>query len=789
MTRSTLLVTVLVMSASAAFAADVRDYPITPVPFTAVHFADAFWTPRLEANRKVTVPYDFKKCEETGRIDNFLKAAHQKPGAYEGYAFNDSDVFKVVEGAAYSLALKPDPALDKYLDELIAKFAAAQEPDGYLYAARTTDPNNVQDMSGKTRYSHVAMSHELYNVGHMYEAAVAHYLATGKRNFLDVALKSADHVDREFGPGRRVDPPGHEEIEMGLVKLYRVTGEERYLKLAKFLLDCRGRNLDQREGYGDYSQDHIPVTEQTNAVGHSVRAAYLYCGMADVAALTGDETYIRAIDRIWENMASKRLYLTGGIGARHGGEAFGDDYELPSKEAYAETCAAIANAMWNQRMFLLHGDAKYIDVLERVLYNGYLSGVSLGGDRFFYVNPLASDGKPQRQEWFGCACCPTNVVRFMPSLPGYVYAQHADAVYVNLFVAGTGKVPASGQVVELKQETRYPWEGDVKITVSPEKPADLTLYVRIPGWVRGQPVPGDLYTTLNGKPEAYTLKVNGTALTPELEKGYAKIKRTWQPGDTIELSLPLSVRRVVANPQAKDCTGRVAFERGPIVFCAEAVDNGGHVADLVVADDAALTAKFESEFLNGVVTLRGPGQRVDADGAVQPAEFVAVPYYAWCHRDRGEMQVWMPRTPSAVKPLTAPASASHVHGGDTLEALFDGREPANSNDQSIPRFTWYDHKGTAEWVQVNLPKLRKLSQVSVYWFDDTPDGSCKIPASWKLLYLAGKEWKPVATRTPCGTARDRYNVVGFEPVETAGLRIEVQLEPGFSGGILEWKVE
>ncbi len=625
------------------------DYPVKPVPFTAVQITDAFWSPRLETNRTVTIPYDFRKCEETGRIDNFLKAAQQMPGKYEGYAFNDSDVFKVIEGAAYSLALHPDAELDQYLDGLIAKIAAAQEQDGYLYAARSVDPAQVQEMSGPTRWSNLRWSHELYNLGHLYEAAVAHYLATGKRTLLHVALRSADFIDREFGPGRRCDPPGHQEIEIGLVKLYRVTGQERYLKLARFFLDQRGRNHDRRPSYEQYAQDHQPVTEQDHPVGHSVRAAYMYCGMADVAALTGDDAYVRAIDRIWQNLVSRRLYFTGGIGARHGEEAFGDDYELPNQPAYAETCAAIANAVWNQRMFLLHGDAQYIDVLERVLYNGFLSGVALGGDQFFYVNPLASNGDRARKPWFDCSCCPTNVVRFIPSIPGYVYAQRDGVIYVNLFIASRAKLEAGGQAIELDQETRYPWEGDVRIRVQPQKAAEFALYMRIPGWATDRPVPSDLYRYLDPPrrtAEPVTLKVNGTPLPLDLDKGYARLTRTWQPGDTIELHLPMPIRRVVAHPQVKDDVDRVALQRGPLVYCAEAVDNAGRVSDLVLADETALAAEFDRGLLGGVTVLRGPAQRIDGSGT-HPVKFVAVPYYAWCHRQPGEMAVWLARTPAA----------------------------------------------------------------------------------------------------------------------------------------------
>jgi len=645
-----LLALVLAGAARMSRAAPPRDYPIAPVPFTAVRVTDAFWQPRFETNRTVTLPYCFRKCAETGRIDNFLRAAGRLPGPYQGYAFNDSDVFKVVEGAAYALAQHPDPQLDQYLDELIAKFAAAQEPDGYLYAARTTDGEKVQEMSGKTRYSNLRWSHELYNVGHLYEAAVAHHAATDKRNLLEVALKSADHVQREFGPDRRIDPPGHQEIEIGLARLFRTTGDERYLALAKFFLDARGRNHDRRPSYEEYAQDHQPVTEQDHPVGHSVRAVYMYCGMADVAALTGDERYATAIDRIWRNMVEKRMYVTGGIGARHGGEAFGDDYELPNASAYCETCAAIANALWNQRMFLRHGDGQYVDVLERVLYNGFLSGVSLSGDRFFYVNPLASDGKAERKEWFDCSCCPTNVVRFLPSIPGYVYARGHGGVYVNLFIAGSATIPVGRQPVEFTQETRYPWEGAVRIRLFLREPARFPLFVRIPGWALGRPAPGSLYTFADRHAEAPTLTVNGQSEKLNVEKGFAQIDRQWQAGDTVELKLPLPVRRLACDPQVKDNVGRVALQRGPLVYCVEGVDHGGAVRDLVLPDEAELRAEAAPDLLGGVTVLRGPARRVVREGdAVRTTdvELRAVPYYAWCHRGAGEMAVWLPTRPAA----------------------------------------------------------------------------------------------------------------------------------------------
>ncbi len=631
-----------------ALAAPPRDYPIQPVPFTAVQVTDGFWLPRLEAGRTATIPHNFRQCEQTGRIDNFLRAAHKLPPPYQGYAFNDSDVFKVMEGAAYALALRPDPELDKYLDELIAKVAATQEPDGYLYAARTTDPANPPEMSGPQRYCNLRWSHELYNVGHLYEAAVAHFLATGKRSLLEVALKSADHVDREFGPGKRVDPPGHEEIEIGLVKLYRVTGEERYLKLAKFFLDARGRNHDRRPSYEEYAQDHIPVTEQSHAIGHAVRAVYLYSAMADVAALTGDTAYAAAIDRIWENMVGQRLYVTGGIGARHGGEAFGADYELPNQEAYCETCAAIASCLWNQRMFLRHGDGKYIDVLERTLYNGMLAGVSLTGDRFFYVNPLASDGRHERQAWFACACCPPNVARFLQSVPGYVYAQADGMVFVNLFVPSRTQLDVAGAKVTLEQQTRYPWDGRVTIRVQPERPVEFALRIRVPGWATGKPVPSDLYAHVAPATDPPVVQLNGQRLRVAPERGYVELRRPWQAGDVVELTLPMPVNRVRAHPQIASCAGRVALERGPLVYCAEAVDNGGRLSDLVLADGVVLEPVSRPELLGGVTVLRGRAERrPDAGGSAGGSvpistELTLIPYYAWAHRERGEMAVWLP---------------------------------------------------------------------------------------------------------------------------------------------------
>ena len=632
-----------------------HDYPFTPVPFTQVQITDAFWQPRIETNRTVTIPSDFQKCEDTDRIANFDRAAGLMDGPFVGdYEFNDSDVFKTIEGAAYSLQNTADPELDAYIDTLIAKIAAAQEPDGYLYTPRTIDPAHVPPHAGPERWSSLTMSHELYNSGHMFEAAAAHFQATGKRNFLDIALKNADLLVATFGPDKLRRVPGHQEVELGLVKLYRVTGETQYLDLAKFFLDERGhangRELMSAFGIPGYMQDHLPVVEQREAVGHAVRATYMYSAMADVAALTGDQEYIAAIQGIWENVVQKKLALHGGIGARHHGELFGDNYELPNPTSYNETCASIANIFWNHRLFLLTGQARYIDVMERILYNGFLVGVSMEGDRFFYVNPLAWDGEFMfnrddsctRQPWFSCSCCPTNVVRLLPSLPGYIYAVNGDRLFVNLYLSNEGHTHVAGADIQLSQETRYPWDGQVRLTVTPEVPVRFSVALRIPGWVRGRPVPSNLYSYVNAAPSEVVVCVNGQPVSATEEDGYLCIDRVWAPGDAIALSLAMPIRRVIADARVQANRDRVALERGPVLYAAEATDNGDTILDITLPDGAELVAREHPELLGGVVTIEGSAQ--DSNG--QAREFLAIPYYAWSHRQPGAMAVWHSRATS-----------------------------------------------------------------------------------------------------------------------------------------------
>lgn len=776
-----------------------RDYPVKPVPFTSVHLTDDFWAPRVEINRTVTIPFAFKKDEETGRVDNFIRAAealrhepfpnHKPPG----YPFDDTDVYKVIEGASYTLSVHPDPKLDAYLDELIAKIAAAQEPDGYLYTARTIDPLNPHRWAGPQRWMLESVdSHELYDLGHLYEAAVAHYQATGKRTLLDIALRTADLLDRTFGPGKQSIWPGHQITEMGLAKLYRVTGDEKYLKLAKFMLDQRGP--DGRQGSGrTYNQSHMKVVDQREAVGHAVRATYMYSGMADVAALTGDDSYVTAIDAIWDNVAGKKLYITGGIGATGSGEAFGRNYELPNMTAYNETCAAVGNDFWNHRLFLLHADAKYIDVMERTLYNGLISGVSLDGETFFYPNPLESNGQHARSPWFGVACCPGNITRFMASVPGYVYAQRNDSIWVNLYVASTADIKLdNGRDVKIAQETKYPWDGAVKIALHPDQTSPLTVYVRIPGWARNQPVASDLYRFADTSKQSPTLKVNGRAVPVKIEKGYVAIARTWKEGDTISLDLPMPVRRVEANTEVAADRGRVALERGPIVYAAEWPDNpGGRVRNLMLPDSAPLAVEFKPAMLNGVEVVHSKAVALayDAQGNIKKTEqdFTAIPYYAWANRGRGQMIVWLPDNESNAKPLPFPTV------GTTSKVTTSGRKdphPINDGEvQSGSWFDWWPKKGSTEWIEYAFEKASAVSEAGVFWFDDTGRGEVRVPASWRLLYKDGDEWKPVENPSSYGVVKDQFNKVSFKPVTTSAMRLEVTMQPKWSAGVEEWKLK
>jgi len=634
-----------------------RDYAIHAVPLTAVTIDDAFWAPKLEINRTVTIPHILKENDDTGRVANFEKAAGKKSGVYEGRRFNDTDIYKIIEAASYSLALVPDPRLSTKLDELIQLIAESQEKDGYLFPARTIDPQHPAPGVGPERWIYETGSHELYNAGHLYEAAAAHFQATGKRSLLDVAIKNADLVCRTFGPNGRHAVSGHEEIELALVKLYRATGNATYLKTAEWLVAERGKPHPDMPPYPDkafemyndraYKQDQAPVVEQDRAVGHAVRAMYLYEAVTDVAALTGDEAFGKATDRLWQDVVSKRLYLTGGVGARGTTEAFGDDYELPNLRAYTETCASVGNDLWNHKMFLRHGDGKYIDLLERILYNGVLAGVSLAGNTFFYQNPLESNGRAQRTAYFEVACCPANLARLLEQVPGLVYAQTdpstalgAGTIYANLYVGNHATLQLGKRAIKIAEDTRYPWDGDVALTLDPEGSGAFTVALRIPGWARDQPVPSDLYRFADTSGEPASISVRSRNAEPEkvplnIRDGYVRIKRNWKRGDTIHLTLPMPARRIVANAGVKDDEGKAAIQRGPLVYAVEAIDNGGTALDLVVPRETALRARFRADLLNGVEVIAGEGSR----------PFVAIPYYAWNNRGQGEMAVWIREKP------------------------------------------------------------------------------------------------------------------------------------------------
>ncbi len=773
-------------------------YPIGQVPFTSVKVTDDFWGQRLKASRDVTIPLAFSKCEETGRYDNFVKAAHPSDTIkVGGLSFDDTDVYKTIEGASYLMQTYPDKKLDKYIDSVLVIVAAAQEPDGYLYTSRTMNPKHPHEWAGSKRWESVeVLSHEFYNLGHMVEGAIAHYQATGKRNFLDIAIKYADCVCREIGdgPNQVARVPGHQIAEMALAKLYLVTGDKKYLDQAKYFLDKRG--YTSRKDL--YSQAHKPVVEQDEAVGHAVRAAYMYAGMADVAALTGDSAYIKAIDRIWDNIVEKKYYITGGIGATSNGEAFGENYELPNMSAYCETCAAIGNVYVNYRLFLLHGDSKYYDVLERTLYNGLISGVSLDGGGFFYPNPLESMGQHQRQPWFGCACCPSNICRFIPSLPGYIYAVKDNDVYVNLFMSNTADLDVKGKEVVISQSTNYPWNGKVGITVDKNKAGKFAMKIRIPGWVRNQVVPSDLYSYDDGKRLGYTVKVNGQPVTATLEKGYFTIDRNWKKGDKVEVDFEMEPRVVVANSKVEADRGRVAVERGPIVYCAEWPDNDFDVLSVLINQNPKFEAVDKPELLEGIVELVTDGQVLEFDKSgrlvTKDVKITMIPYYAWAHRGRGNMAVWLPRELSASRPSMPPTLASESKietSGEysSLQSVNDRLLPKDENDRSVPYYHWWPKQGTTEWISYNFPGDKEVQSSTVYWYDDGPWGGCRVPKSWKIYYKdAAGNWVPVSNPDKYSVNKGAANTVNFDPVTTSALKLEVVLPDDNATGIFEWEV-
>jgi DUF1680 family protein len=841
-----LLILAILSSGWALWAAS--DYPVQPVPFTAVHFTAGLLHDRQTTNAAVTLPFALDQCESSGRLKNFDLAAEVMRRRAAGethfqikpptqYPFDDTDVYKALEGAAFCLSVQPDAALSNRVEQFIQHVAAAQEPDGYLYTFRTMHPDRPgHEWIDQRRWlKDPQLSHELYNLGHLYEAGFAHYQATGSRSLLDICLKSAELLEKDFGDGEPIIAPGHEVIEMGLVKLYRQTGDPRWLDLCRFFLDARGKG-------GEYSQDHKPVLQQDQAVGHAVRANYLYSGMADYAALAGDQRYLTAITKIWDNVVGTKLHLTGGCGARANGEAYGNDYELPHR-CYNETCAAVAFLFWNHRMFLMTGDAKYMDVFERSLYNSVLSGVSLSGDRFFYPNPLEYDGQAKnnhgfagRAPWFGCACCPPNVLRTLASLGDYVYAVQSNKVFINLYAQGEATATVAGNKVKLEQTTEYPWDGRIKLRVTPEKPGQFTLCLRIPGWVEGKPLPSDLYSYDDATPAKWTLKVNGKKVslasgkpTPSpskegsrnsdaspdvvpllgrdrggsvLKAGFTEITRDWKAGDEITLDLPMPVRRVAGNPKIAATRNQVALERGPIVYAFEGVDNDGSVFDAVLPASAKIKPEQRKDLLGGVTVLKitGAARAIRGESgqlATKSAKLLAIPYATWANRGLTPMGVWLARDATAARPTPKPTLAaqakvtvSFARDGMNLVPVNDQLVPQNFTDGFAPSFDFWPHKGTAEWISYEFPQPTAIKSVSVSWFDDSGSGECRLPASWRVLYrTADGKWEPVKHTTDYAIQKRDPVRVSFDAVTTKALRLEVQLPRNFSAGIYEWEVE
>jgi uncharacterized protein len=772
----------------------VKDYPIQPVPFTDVKLTDEFWAPKIKVNHEVTIPIALKHCETTGRIRNFKIAGKLESGSFcTQYPFDDSDIYKIIEGASFSLQTFPDKNLESYLDTLIKYLALAQEPDGYLYTNRTINPDSTHVWAGNQRWANdSALSHELYNLGHLYEAAVAHYAATGKRNLLDIAIKSANQVDNEFGPGKLSYYPGHQVIEMGLASLFRTTNDERYLKLAKFFLDIRGPHGQE------YCQAHKRVFDQDKIVGHAVRATYMYSGMADVAAMMNDHSYSKPLFSIWDDLIRTKYYITGGIGSSGSNEGFGDPYDLPNMSAYCETCASIGLVYWNYRMFLLTGDSKFYDVLERTLYNALLSGVSISGDRFFYPNVLESRGQHTRSEWFGCACCPGNICRFIPSIPGYIYAVKKDELYTNLYVNSTANITLGGLKAEIEQITNFPTDGKVEIIVRPEKETKFSLKLRIPSWVNGQAVSTDLYRFTKKNNAKIKVLLNGEMQDTEVVDGYVTLNRKWKLNDRVELELPMEVRLIVSNPKIKGNVGKASLQRGSFVYCLEWPDNVENIHSLVIDTTAGFKTEYRKDLLNGISVINGLAKPTAfVDGKIEmkeSVEFTAIPYYSWANRGAGDMAVWMAVNPEKSRPKPAPtiASRSQIFAMSPNKSLFcinDQEVPDSSNDRSVLYLHWWPMKDTVVWLEYKFDKAETISESSVFWYDDGPFGGCRVPSEWKILYNQNNKWKAVKNTEEYLIAKNIINTVRFQAVKTTGIRIEITLPKDWSSGLYEWNVK
>ena len=784
-----LLAGVLTLASSSGNAAGAPVLKLKQVPFTDVAVRDSFWTPRQETNRIASIPVNIENIHTSGTVSNFVLAAEGETNGFAGPVFMDSDAYKAIEAASFSLANHPDPDLDRQLDTIIAKIAAAQQPDGYLNTYYT-----VKALG--RRWTDLRNNHELYCAGHLFEAAAAHYQATGKKTLLNVAARYADYIDSVFGPPpRRMGYGGHPEIELALVKLWKVTDEKRYYDLAQFFVENRGKHFFAEEHHtpeqeydGAYWQDDVPIFDHGNIKGHAVRATYLLSGVADVAAVDDDPRLLGMLDRVWCNTAECNTYLTGGIGPSAHNEGFTEDYDLPNLSAYQETCASVSLAMWNLRMALLYGDAKYADAFERALYNGMLAGVSQDGTRFFYVNPLESNGDHHRKPWFGCACCPPNAARTIASVGGYAYATGENSLWVNLYIQGSVKAKVSGQHVELDVATSYPWDGKVLLKPELKKPLKFDLHLRVPGWCSGAMV-----------------SVNGKKLSsPVMLNGYLVLSREWKKGDVVELNLPMPVQRIVANPSVKADIGLVALQRGPLAYCLEGVAQSEPLSLCYLPAEAGLKAVMDSKLFGGTIVIRARGESSgDLDWSnklyqalppAKPVTLTAIPYYAWDNRAACPMKVWLPTGPRTrtITRLEQQATVRTSFCGNNSQerALNDGVVPKKSFDASAGSFNWWPHKGsTNEWVQYQWGEPVTISGAGVLWYDDAGAGECKVPAWWELQWFDEKRWHPVETDSDYPIVTDQMCSVNFKPVTTRVFRIKIRMQPGWSAGILEWKVD
>lgn len=792
------------------FAQEIKPHPLDPVSIQQVVIQDEFWSPKIKVWREVTIPDCFTKFENTGAVTNFDRIRDGKTGEHEGPSFYDGLLYETIRGSADFLAAARDPELEKRIDAYIDRIAAAaaKDPDGYLNTwTQSLAPEKRWGLNGGNDVE----QHDVYNAGALIEAAVHYYRATGKPQLLQVATRLANHMADIMGPPPKKNiVPGHSLAEEAVVDLYCLfheqpdlksqmsvpVDEQRYLKLAEFWIENRGnyeggRNFGRFEG--TYAQDHTPVLQQETIEGHAVRATLLCTGLVAAARVDGREDYLVAAQRLWDNMVHRRMYVVGGLGAVAGYEGFGPDYVLPN-DGYLETCAAIGAGFFHRNMNLALGDARYVDELERTIYNAVLHGVSLQGNTYLYENPLQAGPGRTRWSWHGCPCCPPMFLKIMGALPGYIYAQDADAVYVNLFIGSQAKVTIKGSRITLQQTTRYPWDGEIKLSVMPEKTTDFALCLRLPAWC--------------AEPQ---IKVNGEPLaTIENVRGYARLQRQWQSGDVVEMSLPMPVQRIKANPKVEADIGRVALQRGPLVYCLESLDNDGHVRNLIIPPESPLSAEHRADLLGGVTVIHGPALALHRaewpDQLYLPStsvpgtgntEFTAIPYFVHANRDPSEMMVWVADTPVKAEPLPPPTlasrakpSASYCCPTDSVSALNDQIEPTASDDTTIPRFTWWDHRGTAEWVQYDFDAPEKVSAVEVYWWDERRiNAHCRVPQSWQILYQSGDTWQPVTGASAYTTEMDRFNRVTFDPIQTKALRIQVQLQPDWSGGLLEWTLK